>query len=106
MKLRLARMSGRPVSAENLAAYEAEFKERYDKILEAHGNDMLTVHQELLKLDQELQGKWQRIEVEALPKSGKGWHELLEKFDAPVMLAKSSENVGELVLVIMDEPLA
>lgn len=106
MKLRLARMSGRPVSAENLAQYETEFKARYDQILEQHGQDMLTVHQELLKLDEELQGKWQRIEVEALPKSAKAWHELLEKFDAPVMLAKSSENVKELILVIMDEPIA
>jgi hypothetical protein len=106
MKLRLARMSGRPVSAENLASYESEFKERYDTILAQHGQDMMTVHQELLKLDEELQGKWQRIEMEDLPKSRKGWHELLEKFDAPVMLAKSSENVEELVLVIMDEPIA
>lgn len=106
MKLRLARMSGRPVSVENLAQYESEFKIRYDEILAQHGQDMLTVHQELRKLDEELQGKWQRIEVEALPKSGKAWLELLKKFEAPVMLAKSSENVDELVLVIMDEPLA
>ena len=106
MKLRLVRMSGKPVSMENLAAYTAEFKEKYDLILEKHGKDMLSVHQEVLKLDEELSNKWRKIEVESLPKSGKGWHELLEKVGAPIMLAKSSENVEELVLVIMDEPIA
>lgn len=106
MKLRLARMSGKPVSAENLAQYESEFKQQYDKILEQHGQDMLTVHQELLKLDNELQGKWQRIEMESLPKSAKGWRELIAKFEAPIMLAQSLDKPDELVLVIMDEPIA
>lgn len=106
MKLRLVRMSGRPVSPENLAEYEAEFKKEYDKILEQHGQDMLTVHQELLKLDEVLQNKWQRIESNDIPKSKKGWVKLLETYDAPIMLAKSAENVDELLLVIMDEPLA
>lgn len=106
MKLRLARMSGKPVSQENLEAYTMEFKQRYDEILEKHGKDMLTVHQEVMKLDEELTGKWRQIEVEQLPKSAKGWRELITKFEAPIMLALSSENVDELVLVIMDEPIA
>ena len=67
MKLRLVRMSGKPVSMENLEAYTLEFKAKYDKILEQHGNDMLTVHQEVLKLDEELSTKWKRIESEELP---------------------------------------
>ena len=106
MKLRLARMSGKPVSVKNLEAYTTEFKTRYDEILEKHGKDMLTVHQEILKLDEELTGKWKQIEVETLPKSAKAWRDLIDKFQAPIMLARSSENVDELVLVIMDEPIA
>lgn len=106
MKLRLARMSGKPVSQENLEAYTMEFKEKYDKILEIHGKDMLSVHQEVLKLDQELHSKWQNIEVEQLPKSARAWRDLITKFGSPLMLALSSENPDELVLVIMDEPLA
>lgn len=105
MKLRLARMSGKPVSAANLEAYTLEFKSRYDAILETHGKDMLTVHQEVLKLDEELTGKWRQIEVESLPKSAKAWRELITKFESPLMLALSSENPDELVLVIMDEPI-
>lgn len=106
MKLRLVRMSGMPVSPENLAAYNAEFKTAYDAILAEHGNDMLTVHQKLKELDEVLQKKWQTIKTSTVPKSAKAWHKLLEAYDAPVMLAKSSENPKELVLVIMDEALA
>lgn len=106
MKLKLVRMSGLPVSEENLAAYNEEFKAAYDIILAENGNDMLVVHQKLQELDANLQQKFQRIETSEVPKSAKGWHKLLEAYETPIMLAKSSENPKELVLVIMDEPLA
>lgn len=67
---------------------------------------MLTVHQEVMKLDNELTSKWSQIEMQELPKSAKGWRELITQLEAPLMLALSSENVDELVLVIMDEPIA
>lgn len=98
-------MSGLPVSAENLKSYMSEFQARYDQITAEFGQDMLIVHQKLQELDAELQTKYQRVETEGMPKSAKGWHKLLEAFDCPVMVAKSSENPKELVLVIMDEPL-
>lgn len=106
MKLRTVRFSGLPVSQDNLEAYNAEFQQRYDKIMETCGNDMLKVHEELQKLDAELQQKFQQIESFELPKSAKGWQKLLESFDAPIMLAKSSEGKNELVFVIMDQPLS
>lgn len=108
MNLRLVRMSGLPVSEENLAAYNEEFKSSYDAIMEQHSPDMLKVHEALQALDKELQGKWQRIESNSLPKSAKGWRALIEKFQAPIMIAVSAEEnaEGTLVLVIMDQPLA
>lgn len=105
MKLRLVRMSGRPVSMDNLEAYTLEWKSRYDEILEKHGKDMLTVHQEVLKLENELQTKWNLIEREELPKSAKGWRKLIDKYECPLMLAVSMDDTKETVLVIMDQPI-
>jgi hypothetical protein len=101
-------MSGLPVSEENLTKYNDEFKASYDTIMAEHGPDMLVVHQKLLELDKELQQKWQRIESFSLPKSAKGWRELIEAYKAPIMVAVSAEegSEGTLVLVIMDQPLA
>lgn len=104
MKLQLVRMSGRPVSMQNLAEYDAEFKAEYDKILEAHSPDMLTVHQKLKELDEVLNNKWKLVEQQEIPKSAKAWKQLLEQYDCPVMIAQSAEEgqVGKLVMVIMD----
>lgn len=106
MKLRTIRYSGLPVAPENLAAYDAEFKAAYDKIQADHAPDMLVVHQKLKELDAELTAKWTSIELSQLPKSKKGWKKFLEQYDAPIMVARSSEDVDEVVLVIMDQPLA
>lgn len=105
MKLRTIRYSGLPVAPENLAAYDAEFKAEYDKIHAEHAPDMLKVHEKLKELDAALTAKWNSIELRELPKSRKGWLEFLGQFDCPIMLARSSENLEELVLVIMDQPL-
>lgn len=105
MKLRIQRFSGMPVSMENLAAYDKEFKESYDQILATYSPDMLEVHKHLQELDAELQAKWNQVEAEPLPKSAKAWQALVQKYQCPVMLAQSSENPKELLLIIMDQPL-
>lgn len=106
MKLRLIRYSGLPVSKENLAQYDAEFKAAYDKIQEEHGQDMLAVHTALQELDKQLSSKWSSIEAASIPKSAKAWKNLLAEYDCPIMLARSQENPEELVFVIMDMPFA
>jgi len=106
MKLRIQRFSGMPVSMENLAAYDTEFKARYDDILAQYSPDMLEVHKRLQELDNELQAKWNQIESEPLPKSTRAWQKLVQKYEAPVMLAQNAENAKELLLIIMDRPLA
>jgi len=106
MKLRIQRFSGMPVAMENLAAYDTEFKARYDDIMAKYSPDMLEVHKHLQELDAELQAKWNQIESEPVPKSAKGWQRLIAKYQAPVMLAQSAENSKELLLIIMDQPLA
>jgi Skp family chaperone for outer membrane proteins len=106
MKLRVVRFSGMPVQPEALDAFNTEFKQEYDKLQEVHGNDMLEMHKGIQAMEAELQKKYSNIVAEKLPASKKAWLELLGKFDAPVMLARSSENTKELILVIMDQPLA
>lgn len=105
MKLRTIRFSGLPVSPENLKQYNEEWKSAYDAILEQHGQDMLTVHQKVEQLEKDLQAKYVQIESNKLPASKKAWVKLLESFDAPIMLARSSEDPNELLLVVMDQPL-
>jgi hypothetical protein len=102
--MRIVRLSGKPVSTEQLKAYEDEFRETYDKLLETHGTDMQKMHEELIGLDTELASKYANIGVEELPKSQKKWMGLIDSFDAPIMLAKSMDNPKELVLVIVDVP--
>lgn len=107
MKLQIMRMSGQPVSPEHVEQYKAEFQTGYDAIVAEHGQDMLTVHQKLKELDEELMKKWDRILLEKLPTSAKKWAALIKQFDAPIMLALSLEpgSEGKLVLVVMDEQL-
>lgn len=105
MKLRITRFSGLPVDPETLKAYEAEFATNYDAIVAEHAQDMLTVHEKLKELDGVLQQKYGNILDEELPKSKRAWLNLLAKFDAPIMLARSSENPNELLFVVMDQPL-
>jgi 16S rRNA C967 or C1407 C5-methylase (RsmB/RsmF family) len=106
MKLRTIRFSGLPVKPENLKAYNEEWQTRYDETLAKYSPDMLTIHKELEKLEAELQAKFVQIEANKLPTSRKGWMELINNFEAPIMLARSSEDTNELVLVVMDRPLA
>lgn len=105
MKLRTIRFSGLPVDPKNLEAYNSEWKTSYDEIVAKYSPDMLTIHQELEKLEQALQQKYVQIESNRLPTSRKAWLELMSTFDAPIMIARSSEDPKELVFVVMDQPL-
>lgn len=104
-RLRIVRMSGVPVDPESLKAYNTEFKQEYDKIAEECAQDMLKFHEQLQALDEVLAKKYSNILTEEVPKSNKAWHALIGKYEAPVMIAQSSENPKELVLVIMDRLL-
>lgn len=99
------RMSGNPVLMDQLDAYKAEFQSRYDQIQAEVGLDMQKFHECLIKLDEELNKKYSLKEEFPLPKSQKAWHELITKFECPVMLAKSAENPKQLIMVLMDRGL-
>lgn len=103
MKIKLQRFSGRPVLLENLDKYEAEFKQEFDKIAAEAGTDMLKMHEELAKLDERLKPKYNVVEAIELPTSRKAWKKLMETYECPLMIAKSSEPPFELVVVLVDE---
>lgn len=104
--IKIFRYSGKPLTVEDLQAHKADFQAGYDKILQEHGPDMLKVHEELQKLDTELAQKWKLVDSVPLPKSAKAWKAMANTYQAPVLVAQSSENPAEIVLVVMDEPLA
>ena len=106
MKLRTVRFSGLPVSKANLEAYDAEFKAAYDQISAEHGQDMLKMHEEILKVESALQAKYTQIEKFQMPTSAKQWKAIIDACEAPIMIARSLDNPNEIVLVIMDRPLA
>lgn len=104
-KLNIVRFSGAPVEPEAFKLFDAEYKAEFDKLQELHAQDMLKFHEELKKLDEQLAAKYANIFTEELPTSQKSWRELTEKYDAPIMLARSSEDPKKLILVVMDMPL-
>lgn len=105
-KVRVVRYSGRPVDELSFKAFENEYVQEYDKIAEACGQDMLEFHKQLQTLDAKLEQKYANIMTEELPKTAKAWRELTLKYDAPIMLARSSDNPKELIMVVMDQALA
>lgn len=118
--MKLIRLSGRPVNIADLEAYEVEFKAGFDASMRKHAQpgqestedvmqlkavDMLSVQQDLQALDAELSSKYATVAEVQLPKTMKAWKQLMKQVEAPVMIAQSSENVKEFVLVIVDRPI-
>lgn len=104
-KLKIFRMSGLPVGVEHLEAYKAEFAAGFDAAKDKHGNDMLSLQSDVQELEDALVAKYEKVGVVELPKSAKAWKALMGKFEAPIMVAQSSEGNNEQVLVIVDVPL-
>ncbi|MBK9292813.1 MAG: hypothetical protein IPM52_14490 [Bacteroidetes bacterium] len=102
MKLKIFRMSGLPVQPEALEQYKAEFTSGFDAAKAECGNDMLALQGKLQTLEDALVAKYSVVGEVELPKTGKAWRELLQAYSAPVMVAQSSQNTDEYVLVIVD----
>lgn len=103
--MRIMRMSGLPVQLKDLEAHKAEFMVRFDEAKEKAGNDMLALQGLVATFEAELNAKYSLTGHVELPKSASAWKKLMGSFEAPVMLAQSSENTKELVLVIVDQPI-
>lgn len=118
MRLRIQRMSGLPVDPDCVKLFQEEFQVGYDAALSKNANglnedgtinfkavDMLGVQEDVAKLDAALRLKY-KVEGEVeFPKNAKQWNALIEQYQSPLLIANSSENPNELVMVIFDQPI-
>lgn len=100
MKIKTCKQSGQPVDLKDAEAWEKEFKERYDEILEEMGNDMREVHTALEMLDHEMADKYDTIKEFDYPKSAKKFRELVHEHGS--ILVSTHKDTGELMFVVMD----
>ncbi|MBV6514163.1 MAG: hypothetical protein FMNOHCHN_03753 [Ignavibacteriaceae bacterium] len=100
-KLKVMRLSGRPVDIDELEAYKEKWRITYDKVIERCKLDMLRVHKLLLRVERIMQKQYKLVQDWDLPTTEDTWSELVNKYGA-IMVVKNAET-GELVLVINDQ---
>ena len=104
MKVKVIRTSGNPVSTEEAANYQEEWRKEFDKIW----NDDTKPAEERSKLIDELEvrlkEKYDDLTVVTwdLPNSGKKWTEVLSEYGN--VLVTTNAATGELLLVVHDMP--
>lgn len=103
--MKAMRYSGRPVNAQALADFDKEWKDGFDAASERHKTDMLSLQQDLAKLEEELLKKYKVVEDWEFIKTKKEMKKKMEEHGCPIMVAQSSENPKELVYVLMDQSL-
>lgn len=106
-KIKAFRQSGLPVTLENLAAYDTEWRERYDAKLEEfkkggarydspEGADLRA---ELDELEDELLNKYPTVDLWDWVTTQRDWKELTREY-GPIALA--SDEGGKLCYIILD----
>lgn len=105
MKIKAFRLSGLPVELVDLDAYRKEWHDKYLALETECGKDMLTLQKRAQELEQELIKSYKMIIEVDMPKSAKSWALAIDRFQTPLMLARSSVNPKEIVLVICDQPV-
>lgn len=102
MKIRLMRQSGDPTNVEDRDAFQAAFREMYDKAAERAGLDMLKLNRMVSFCERLLVKKHNKEVLVDMPKSAKAWTNLISKYDdVPILVARTADG-KEIVLVIMD----
>lgn len=103
--MKIFRMSGLPLDSADVEAYQAEFKLKYDELAAAAGLDMLKLHESIIEMEEKLKRQYNIIGEQALPKSIKGFQQLVDKYGAPIIVARENGNTNELVLCVCDTPI-
>ena len=105
MKVRIYNQSGLPIHKDKLLQYEKEFKGTYDRLWASHKAGEISIEEmkmSLAELDKELGLKYPMFEEIELPKSGKGWADLLLKYGCGSLTLGFDEERGKLTLILMD----
>lgn len=111
-KLEILRQSGTPVRNKDQAAYDAEWKETFDIIMERSERAvtkrplkrlpaMLVAERMSAIMERRLFIKHNKKVKVQLPQTELAWTKLIKKYKAPVLAAQKQEG-GALILIIMD----
>lgn len=100
-KIKIFRMSGLPVKEDQLDAYREEWKSGFDKYEKKHGKDMLSLQEDLAKLENELNDKYKTIEEIDFIKTKKAWSDLMDEY-GNIMVSRHRDT-GEILYIIIDE---
>lgn len=101
MSIQVIRRSGLPIDVEKLSEFKEEFRTEFDTLNKKHGKDMLSLQQDVAKLEDRLNIKYTTIGNFDFPKSQKKTLELLSKY-GNILLTTHAET-GKLVFVIEDQ---
>ena len=102
MKVKLLKQSMSPVDEGKFNAMMDEYKSSYDTIIEESRGDMKKAHEGIDKMIEVLHDKYKgdrELEVD-LPKTGKAWSVLLDKYGT-IALGTNIDS-GKLCLMILD----
>lgn len=107
LKPMLVRQSGLPIVVEHMHEYSEAFRAEYDHLLGKYNStsfdDMNKFRDELDIVEKKLLEKYPLQERVEMPKNQKQWQSLIERVQAPILVARSLDNSDQIVLVIMDQ---
>lgn len=105
MKVKMARHSGLPVQEDAAAEYRECWRSYYDKILDKYQPDMGKVQERLEKLADILNKRYKTIIEVEMPKSAKGWKDLLEENGSYGICITTDLDKKEVRLILLDQGL-
>lgn len=104
-KVKVVRRSGRPVTLDQVALFENEFRARFDAIADKYHGKMVEsqplVEQELAEVDRELAQKYDTIAEWDLMVTVEKWGEAIRTYGN--ILVATHRDTGELMYVIEDQ---
>ena len=102
MKISVYRQSGQPVKPEAQDLYKQEWQVFYDKATERAKLDMFKLQRFLRYGETMLLRKHEAVIEVELPKTSKAWTDLINKYTAPILIARKADEKG-LVLILLDQ---
>jgi len=99
-KVKIYRMSGRPVQLQNLVEFQEAWRKKYDELYDLYGKDMKVLTVKLDEAEVELHKIYPCLEEWDWETSQRGWKYLTKKY-GPIAIATSER--GQLIYIIMDQ---
>lgn len=103
MKVKVARQSGMPVQLEKIEEFREEFRKEYDKLYDEYQKDMPKLNEELSKLDERMNEKYDTIVEWDLPVNESEWKKL--EADYGGILVTTHKDTKEIMFIILDQGL-